>query len=41
MKMYSTPSLSWLLLARVVSAVSLKEKKKQKQKRKEGMHKTI
>lgn len=41
MKMYSTPSLSWLLLARVVSAVSLKEKKKQKQKRKERMHKTI
>lgn len=30
MKMYSTPSLSWLLLARVVSAVSLKEKEKKK-----------
>lgn len=30
MKMYSTPSLSWLLLARVVSAVSLKEKEKKR-----------
>jgi len=28
MKMYSTPSLSWLLLGRVVSAVSLNRKKK-------------
>lgn len=36
MKMYSTPSLSWLLLARVVSAVSLKEKKNKNKKEKKG-----
>lgn len=37
MKMYSTPSLSWLLLGRVVSAVSLNE---QQQQKKEKKHKT-